>query len=134
MPTQGGGMEIIMLNCIAVGIGGFFGSILRYLVGMVPLKGNAVFPVNTLIINVVGAFVIGVLASVLSKNTSIDPRLMLLMKVGFCGGFTTFSTFINENYLLFSHSATHALIALGYLLASVAAGFLMLYAGHRLAA
>ena len=110
-------MEIIMLNCIAVGIGGFFGSILRYLVGMVPLKGNAVFPVNTLIINVVGAFVIGVLASVLSKNTSIDPRLMLLMKVGFCGGFTTFSTFSSETSALLASGRWAA--AAAYVLLSV---------------
>ena len=117
-----------MLNCIAVGIGGFFGSILRYLMGMIPLKGSAEFPVNTLIINVIGAFAIGVFASVLSKNTSIDPRLMQLLKVGFCGGFTTFSTFSSETLALLASGRWAA--AAAYVLLSVVLGVSAVFLGQ----
>lgn len=53
-----------------------------------------------------------------------------MLTVGFCGGFTTFSTFINENYLLFSGSATEVMTAVGYMIVSVAVGFCFLYLGH----
>lgn len=89
-----------MLNCVIVGLGGFAGSVLRYLAGKLPLGAASGFPVNTLIINVLGSFVIGILAALGSKYSDFDPRLMLLLKVGLCGGFTTFSTFSLETFEL----------------------------------
>lgn len=84
---------ISMLNCMAVGIGGFIGSVLRYLVSLIPIKTGEGFPVNTLMINIAGAFLIGMLVGFFARTSSDNSSLMLMLKVGICGGFTTFSTF-----------------------------------------
>ncbi|MDE5995429.1 MAG: fluoride efflux transporter CrcB [Eubacterium sp.] len=106
-----------MLNCLLVGLGGFIGAVLRYLISLIPIKNPESFPVNTFVINIVGAFAIGCIAFVVSKDKNIDPKLLLFLKVGICGGFTTFSTFSLETAeLIKSGSVVTALI---YVLASV---------------
>ncbi len=85
-----------MLNCLFVGVGGFLGAVARYLCTRLPLAPEGGFPLVTLLINVLGAFVIGLIAAGASKHTGWDPRLVLLLKTGVCGGFTTFSTFALE--------------------------------------
>lgn len=82
-----------MLNCLAVGAGGFVGAVLRYLVSMIPLDKTGAVSVNTLLINILGAFAIGAITALGAKTAGLDPRLTLLLKTGICGGFTTFSTF-----------------------------------------
>ena len=87
----------MFLNCLFVGLGGFVGSVLRYLVGFIP-TGAAAFPIKTLVINIVGSFVIGLVCALASKlGTAMNPQLLLFLKVGVCGGFTTFSTFALES-------------------------------------
>lgn len=81
-----------MTACIYVGIGGFIGSVLRYLFGLIPLKTTHGFPLLTLSINILGAFLIGFISTIALKE-SMNPHLVLLLKTGLCGGFTTFSTF-----------------------------------------
>ena len=78
-----------------VALGGAIGSVSRFLLGKLPVKA-AGFPVITLGINVVGAFCIGLIVAAVGKHSGWDPRLVLFLKVGFCGGFTTFSTFSLE--------------------------------------
>lgn len=117
-----------MLNCIAVGVGGFFGSILRYLMGMIPIKGSAEFPIGTLIINIIGAFAIGIFAAIFSKNEGVDPRFVLLLKVGLCGGFTTFSTFSSETSMLIASGKWAA--AAAYILLSVVFGVAAVFLGQ----
>ncbi len=85
-----------MVDCILVGLGGFAGTVLRYLIGLLPVKAESGFPVKTLLINVIGSFAIGALAVLVAKYKSVDPRLVLIIKVGVCGGFTTFSAFAYE--------------------------------------
>ena len=80
----------MIINCIFVGFGGFAGSVFRYLIGLVPLCNNSEFPVNTLLINVIGAVIIGMLAKGAESFESFNPNMMLFLKVGLCGGFTTF--------------------------------------------
>ncbi len=90
-----------MLDCIAVGLGGFIGSVLRHLAGKLPLGGASQgFPLATLLINVLGSFAIGLIAALAARRPELDARLLLFARVGLCGGFTTFSTFSLETFEL----------------------------------
>lgn len=111
-----------MLNCLAVGLGGFIGAVLRYLISLIPIKNPESFPINTFIINIIGAFAIGCLAFATSKNENIDPKLLLFLKVGICGGFTTFSTFSLETAELIKSGSV--VIAIIYVIASIVIGVL----------
>ena len=105
-----------LANCLAVGLGGCIGSVLRYLVGLLPV-GTAAFPVKTLAINVAGAFVLGLVCAWAARHLDVSPQLVLFLKVGLCGGFTTFSTFALETADLLQTGAWPA--ALAYVAASV---------------
>lgn len=112
-----------MIECLFVGIGGFIGSVCRYLIGLIPVSSSNGFPVKTLVINVAGAFAIGLIAAAATKNAAIDQWLILLLKTGICGGFTTFSTFALEVTDLIragSFSAAAAYIALSIVLGTAA--------------
>lgn len=111
-----------MLNCLLVGLGGFIGAVFRYLVSLIPIKNPESFPINTFIINIVGALAIGCIAFAASKNENIDPKLLLFLKVGICGGFTTFSTFsLETTELIKGGSVVTAVI---YVIASIVVGVL----------
>ena len=73
-----------MLNCIAVGLGGFLGSVYRYLAGQIPLGRDWGFPVRTLAINLIGSFLIGAVTALALKRAAPDPRLVLFLKAGVC--------------------------------------------------
>lgn len=107
----------IMLNCLLVGLGGFAGAVFRYLISLIPIKNPGLFPVNTFIINIAGAFAIGCISFAVLKNENIDPKLLLFLKVGICGGFTTFSTFSLETAELIKNGL--AVTAVAYVLLSV---------------
>lgn len=111
-----------MLNCLLVGLGGFIGAVMRYLVGLIPIKNPEQFPINTFVINIVGALAIGVIAFYAAKNQSLDAKLVLFLKVGICGGFTTFSTFSLETASLIKNGCL--LTAVIYIILSVVLGTL----------
>lgn len=109
-----------MLECLFVGAGGFIGSVCRYLIGLLPVSPSNGFPVKTLAINVIGAFLIGLIVALAAKNSSLNPRLVLMLKAGFCGGFTTFSTFaLDISDLMKGGSWT---VAVAYMAASMVLG------------
>lgn len=114
-----------MINCLFVGMGGFIGSVCRYLLGLLPVENSQGFPVKTLIINVTGAFVIGIVAAAAAKNTSLDPGLVLFLKVGICGGFTTFSTFAYETGIMMEKGQIG--LALLYVILSAVFGVLAVF-------
>lgn len=111
-----------MLDFIFVGLGGFLGAVLRYGLTLIPTKNPQPFPVITLLINVIGSLCIGLIALWMSKNSNLDSRLILFLKVGICGGFTTFSTFSLETVGLIKSG--HIVLALVYVLLSTALGVL----------
>jgi CrcB protein len=115
-----------MLSILAVGAGGFVGAVCRYLIGLVPINETLVFPIKTFLINVVGCMVIGLIAAVTSKNSSWNPQVVLFMKVGLCGGFTTFSTFALETTDLLKNG--HSMVAFLYVLSSVLVGVGVIFA------
>lgn len=89
----------MVINCLAVGCGGFIGSALRYLFSLVKFESLA-FPITTLFVNVLGSFAIMFFAGIISKTLPGNERLLLFLRVGICGGFTTFSTFSAETLTL----------------------------------
>jgi fluoride exporter len=95
-----------MRVCIIVGIGGFLGTVCRYLLTLIPISNKSGFPVVTLLINVIGALLIGVLAALAAKYKGVNADLMTFLRVGICGGFTTFSTFALEISNLFGAGKT----------------------------
>ncbi|HHA0037289.1 TPA: fluoride efflux transporter CrcB [Yersinia enterocolitica] len=86
---------------LAVFIGGGVGSAVRWLVSLKLNSFSPNIPVGTLIVNLVGAFIIGLTLALFTRITHIDPVWKLLITTGFCGGLTTFSTFsVEVVYLL----------------------------------
>lgn len=112
-----GTASAILLDCLCVGAGGAIGSICRYLLGLIAPANQPGFPFMTLVINVVGALAIGFLAAFFLRNAHLDPRLLLFLKVGICGGFTTFSTFSLESIQLIQDG--NIIAAALYIVASV---------------
>ena len=88
-----------MNTVLAVGIGGFFGAISRYLIATwVQKLSSSFFPIGTLSVNVIGSFLIGFLYLYFSHT--INPTLKAMLITGFLGALTTFSTFSLETLLL----------------------------------
>lgn len=121
----------MFLNCLSVGIGGFLGSILRYLLSLVPFLNKWDLPVQTLAANIGGALLIGVIVGMTDRYEGLSPRLILMLKVGVCGGFTTFSTFSNESLALMQ-SGKNGLAAL-YIALSLVICIVGVFVGKTLA-
>jgi len=87
---------------LLVGLGGGIGSIFRYLVSVWSLRRFAMdFPLATFIVNITGCLVIGLLVGLSVRFEWLDQQMKLLLITGFCGGYTTFSTFSLENWGLY---------------------------------
>ena len=119
-----------MLDCIMVGIGGFIGSVCRYLIGLLPIEINNSFPIKTLVINIIGSFLISVIAILASKDKNLNPHIVLMLRVGICGGFTTFSTFAYESADLIKNG--HMMTAFVYVCMSVVLGVAAIFAAQIL--
>lgn len=93
-------MKVVM-DILVVGLGGFIGAILRYLVSVwaVGRLGTA-FPWGTLIINFTGSCLLAVFLALSANRANLDPRIRLLIATGFFGAYTTFSTYANESTAL----------------------------------
>ena len=118
-----------MKAVIYVAIGGAIGSVLRYLLSKVDWLNATQW--NTMAINLIGSFLVGLLFGYVTKNSSNNVLTYLLM-IGFCGGFTTFSTFSLDNLKLLINQ--EYLTVLIYSLSSVVGGILMVYLGYILTA
>lgn len=116
-----------MINCIIVGLGGFLGAVLRHLIGLLPVNTQNGFPVKTLGINIVGAFVIGLVVALGAKK-EWNPQLILFLKVGLCGGFTTFSSFALETSQLIEQGTEWS--AMLYIVLSVAGDVAAVFAAQ----
>lgn len=116
-----------MKQLLLVFIGGGFGSMLRFLIGKWLNTAENGFPYGTFVVNVLGSLFIGLILGYAAKSDALSQNHTLLLATGFCGGFTTFSTFAYENHV-FLKSGDFASFAF-YTIASFVVGFLAAFAG-----
>jgi fluoride exporter len=99
-----------MLKIIYVGVGGFIGAILRYLIGgwVHKLLNEPWLPVGTFVVNMLGCLLIGVLMGLVETRQFVRPEMRLLLITGLLGSLTTFSTFAFESISLFRNGESVA--------------------------
>ena len=112
-------------NILLVGLGGGIGSILRYICQRV---WNQQFPYGTLIVNITGCLLIGLLWGFFAKQGEEQKKLLLI--TGFCGGFTTFSSFTAEGVQMMTDNRWISFAL--YTGVSVVAGLMATYFGYKL--
>lgn len=119
-------------NCLFVMLGGAVGALLRY--GISRLMAGITLlsmPLGTLLVNIAGCFLLGWLTGIAQVHSNASRPLMLMLTVGLCGAFTTFSTFSAENIKLLENG--QLLSTLLYTAASIFLGFLLFWFGKSLA-
>jgi CrcB protein len=116
-----------MKQALLVFFGGGAGSVARYLVGKWLNNLETAIPYGTMLSNVLGSLLIGVILGYLSKSSSLSESYALLLATGFCGGFTTFSTFAYENHLFLKNGDYFSFLP--YTLGSLILGFLAVFLG-----
>ena len=123
----------MLKNILLVALGVAAGSVARYLLSKaIQDTAATAFPWGTMAVNVAGCLLIGLLYGLASGDgTRLGADLKLMLTVGFCGGFTTFSTFANESLTL--AKTGDALLSAAYIGLSVALGMLAVMAGAQLA-
>ncbi len=123
-------MEMIKLMLVA-GCGGFIGTCGRFAIGRwCAQMWHGAFPLGTFVVNMAGCFIIGLFFGLLQKSHAISPMENALLFTGFCGGFTTFSTFADDVWTLGNRGEW--LMSLGYVAATVVCGVLLTWAGRAL--
>jgi len=117
-----------MLKVIYVGFGGFIGSILRY---SIYILANNIFgysyPIATLIVNVMGCFLIGLVYQALNIYLVTSENFQLFITIGLLGGFTTFSAFSIDAFLLYQNSGK--IMAISYVVLSIVSSLLAMLTG-----
>lgn len=114
---------------ILVGFGGFLGSIGRYIISTLILSaGSKDFPLPTFIVNVLGCFFIGIIAESAKFNKLTDNGVLFLA-TGFCGGFTTFSSYMLD---IVSTQESNISISALYGILSIVTGYFFLFIGIKL--
>lgn len=117
------------MSLILVALGGALGAVCRYGLSLLPFSSD--FSLSTFVTNVLGAFVMGLVIGLSEERKLLSPDLILFWKVGFCGGFTTFSSFSLETVRLVDQQAYG--LALVYSVSSVLFCLIALILGRYLA-
>ena len=120
------------MNLLVVGLGGFVGSILRYLMGLLVMQVSkqGALPWGTVIVNVLGCLLIGLLGRWFDNADQVPFQLRLFLMVGLLGGFTTFSAFGYETLVLLRDR--HLALALTNVLAQLTLGLAAVWAGYQI--
>lgn len=101
-----------MKDFLAISCAAIIGANLRYLLSRLAVKEfGPVFPYGTLIINILGSFIVGFFVIWTTERVLLDPRWRLLVVVGFCGSFTTFSSYAFESMAFFEHGQWTLMLA-----------------------
>ena len=121
----------MLIKLLNLAIGGVAGTVARYLFsGAVYRMMGATFPYGTLVVNVSGCFILGLLAVLAEKKFILSPDARLLLMIGFCGAYTTFSTLIFETDSLVRNG--QAVKAFTNIFASIILGYILFRAGSLL--
>lgn len=120
----------MILNCLVIGAGGAIGAIMRYLISLIPFSSKTEFPYATFITNILGALLIGMVVGLTLQGNHMNDRLALFLRVGICGGFTTFSTFALETTNLMSDGKTF--VGMIYVVLSLVLSVVAVMAGEAL--
>jgi fluoride exporter len=119
----------MLKNFFIVGFGSFFGGGFRFFLSKyIQNRYEKSFPFGTFFVNILGCLLIGLFYGLFDHGNIINPDYMLFLTVGICGGFTTFSTFMNENFQLFK-AANYFHFSM-YIISSVSGGLFAVYLGH----
>ena len=119
-----------MKQLLIVGFGGFIGSVTRFIVQKLNVRLHFLsITIGTLKVNILGSLLIGLIIGITAKTEIISPNVRLFLMVGFCGGFTTFSSFTGENLTLMQNGQFAS--ALLYTGVSIVLGFLAVYLGYE---
>lgn len=119
----------MLRTLLIVALGGGIGSALRYAVSkFVQDSTNGAFPYHTFAVNIIGCLLIGLFYGLAARGHLGNNATTLLLTTGLCGGFTTFSTFCNENIALLR--GDNAFVALVYVASSVFCGLLAVMLGY----
>ncbi|HIB38609.1 fluoride efflux transporter CrcB [Mesonia sp.] len=116
-----------MKNLALVFIGGGTGSMARYLLGKFLNNSTTGIPYGTFLANILGSLLIGLILGYFAKSENLSQETTLLLATGFCGGFTTFSTFAYESHLFLKSGDFFSFAA--YALASIVVGFTAVFLG-----
>ena len=115
-------------------MGGGLGSILRYLLAKFLNNHETGVPYGTLLVNILGSLLLGIVLGWALKNNTLSSATVLFLATGFCGGFTTFSTFAYENHLFLKNGdiLSFAVYSIGSMVLGFAVVFLGLWLGKIL--
>jgi CrcB protein len=117
-----------MMKILVVAAGGSIGAVSRYLVSTwAAERFGANFPYGTLIVNVIGCFIIGMFMTMTTERFIVNPYWRLLITVGFVGGLTTFSSFSYETFRLLEDA--DMIMALYNIILNLILGFLATWIG-----
>ena len=120
----------MLKNVMLVGLGGFAGSVARYLVALAFYRVSwMALPLGTLTVNVLGSLLIGLLLGIADRSALLTLEWRLFLMVGLCGGFTTFSSFTGENLVLLRNGQILSLLL--YTGLSLLLGFAAVYLGYH---
>ena len=116
---------------LLIGLGGFLGSVARYVTAkFVDDKLSPAFPYGTLTVNILGSFLLGILYIIALRKAGLTENGRLFLGVGFCGGFTTFSSFTVEGLYMLQHQRWLNFII--YTIASISLGLIATIIGYKL--
>jgi len=116
-----------MKPLLLIFFGGGIGSVLRYIIGKWLNTAENAIPYGTFLVNILGSLLIGIVLGYAAKVANTSNPYVFLLATGFCGGFTTFSAFANENHVLLRNGDYFSFLI--YAFGSIILGLLAVFAG-----